>query len=349
MNWKNIGGHLFAVFALGVIVWALSLPLQPKPTEQPPAESEPISLIFVGDINMGRLTGQKILAGDVDFPFANISDVLRDADITFGNLESQLRETGGVTQSPTNEFTFSGPTQAAVTLKNAGFDIVSLANNHMWDYGMEGLTQTIAALDAQGIKHTGAGLDPELQPDYQIFETKGLKIGILAVTGLLNGYEKVASPYVTMTNNPRLEETITKLRSEVDWLFLSLHMGNEYQTVPSHSQEDFAHRMVDLGVDFVVGHHPHVRQTVEGYKGKIIVYSLGNFAFWQPFSRETQTGSMLKVTITSDKQLDFKALDVHAGWQPKPFTEEELAAGHSPMGGITRPPTWKRSDEGLQD
>lgn len=277
-----------------------------------------INVIAVGDINLGRVTGQKLLAGDVDFPFRDIADELKSADITFGNLESQLRDTGGVTQDPNNEYRFSGPTIGAQSLANAGFDIVSIANNHMWDYGINGFTQTIGALNNQTVAFAGASIEPNQPPQLKTFKQNGQIIGFLAITDLLNGYEKTAAPtYINTTNNPKLLQSINDARTKVDWLIVSLHMGVEYQTKPNQKQIDLARKLIDSGVDIVIGHHPHVRQTTELYKDKLIIYSLGNFAFWQPFSNETKTGTLLKLTLKPDHTFNYQTLAIQAGWQPK--------------------------------
>jgi poly-gamma-glutamate capsule biosynthesis protein CapA/YwtB (metallophosphatase superfamily) len=328
----------FSTLLIAAQLWGVKIPLpnvKPQAVHLPltsmPA-AKPVTMIAVGDINLGRRTGQEILKGNVDFPFANIADTLSGADITFGNLESQIRNTGGVTQDPNNEYRFSGPVEGAASLKHAGFDIVSTANNHMWDYGLDGLTQTLGALDQAGISHVGATLDPASNPTALFKEVNGQKFGFIAVTDLLNGYDAKASPYVTMASNPKVLDLIRETRPKVDWLIVSMHAGIEYQSHESTRQEELAHSFVDAGADFVIGHHPHVRQPLEAYHGKLIIYSLGNFAFWQPFSNETKTGSLLRITFNSDKKtLSYNLFAIAAGWQPSMSPELNTSA---PFGGI---------------
>lgn len=306
------------------------------------AIEQPVKIIAVGDINLGRKTGQQILAGDINYPFINIADYLKSADITFGNLESQLADLGGETQSPTNEYRFAGPPQGANSLAVAGFDIVSLANNHMWDYGKDQLFETMDNLDRVQVKYVGASrtIDNLYQP--MIIETKGQKIAWFAVTALLNGYEKVgAKDYVAWADDDRLIEAIKQVKTPlippldnrdwakpgvvspeaktggVDWVIVSMHRGVEYAESPSTPQVEFAHRVIDAGANIVIGHHPHVPEGIEIYQTGIIFYSLGNFAFWQPFDYWTQHSFAVELNLYPNGKFNHTIVPVDAGWQPQ--------------------------------
>ncbi len=285
----------------------------------------PITVLVGGDVNMGRQIGQKILAGDVDYPFTKISETLQEADITFVNLESQLADLGGETQSPTNEFRFAGPPEGARSLANAGIDIVSVANNHMWDYGRDRLLETLDHLDSAGVAFVGASRDTDNRWSPNIMEVGGHKIGWLATTTLLNGYERSgAAEQVAFYNQESMDDAITSLVDEVDWVLVSVHTGNEYQTTPEKETVDLMRGLIDAGADVVIGHHPHVARPIEIYNGKPIFYSLGNFAFWQPFSFETQHSFLTKLTLDRQAGLSYEVIPVKAGWQPELLADENL-------------------------
>lgn len=271
---------------------------------------------------MGRNIGQQILRGDIDYPFAKISETIKDADITFVNLESQLADLNGETQSPTNEYRFAGPPEGAWSLKNAGIDIVSVANNHMWDYGKDALIETVSSLDTNGVLHVGAGMDGNARFSPEIFEIRGIKVAFLAMTTLLNGYEKYAKDYVSFNDPDAIISEIDKIRDEVDFIFVSIHTGTEYKTTPNDDMVNLSHKFIDAGADAIIGHHPHVPQPIETYKNRPIFYSLGNFAFWQPFSFWTQNSYLAKLSLTKDgvgdtTKIDYEVIPVKSGWQPE--------------------------------
>ena len=280
--------------------------------------NRPITVLAGGDVNMGRKTGQEILAGNVDFPFMKISDTLSDADITFVNLESQLADLDGETQSPTNEYRFAGPPEGASALANAGIDIVSVANNHMWDYGFDRLQETLDNLSSQEIVYVGADMIPENRFQAKILEIRGKKIAFLAFTDLLNGYERSgAGEYVAFGDEEMLIAEIESVKKDADWVLVSLHSGAEYTSKPTRRTIELAHAFVTAGADAVLGHHPHVPHPIEIYENKPIFYSLGNFAFWQPFSFWTQHSFLIQLELVEPHEIDYEIIPVKAGWQPE--------------------------------
>lgn len=289
--------------------------------------TEPITVLIGGDANMGRLTGQNILAGDIDFPFKNITETLKDADITFVNLESQLADLGGETESPTSEYRFAGPPEAAISLANAGIDIVSVANNHMWDYGKARLQETLDNLRNSEVLYVGANMESDKRFDPVILEVRGHKIAFLAMTNLLNGYENVgAGDFVSFQNPDAIVAEIEKLkvRNDIDWILVSLHSGAEYIEKPTQNTVNLSKRFIDAGADAIIGHHPHVPLPIDAYKGKPIFYSLGNFAFWQPFGFWTENSYLAKLILEEPHEVKYEIIPIDAGWQPELLTDEEL-------------------------
>lgn len=329
-----------ALLVFCTIVWFGLQPATPQ-TSNLAQNKRPVTILLGGDVNMGRQIGKRILAGDIDYPFAKISNTLADADITFVNLESQLADLGGETQSPTNEFRFAGPPHAAKTLKNAGVDIVSIANNHMWDYGEERLDETTRYLEDAGVRYAGSSHDPAEQCSPSTFEAGGQTIAFYAITTLLNGYEKSgADERICFGEDAeKVVEDIRMTRPVTDWIFVSIHTGTEYKTTPNQDMVDLSHRLIDAGADGIIGHHPHVPQPIEEYasdlvtklpSGKevrrqgVIFYSLGNFAFWQPFSFWTQHSYLTKLTLEKDQPIQYDIIPVRAGWQPEVETDPKV-------------------------
>jgi len=312
-----------AIIVIGLGLWGwLGRPAQPN-LSNTPNHPLAISLLTVGDINLGRQTGQKILGGDTNYPFSNISPKLNQPDITFGNLESQLADLGGETQSPTNEYQFAGPPAGADSLKNAGIDIVSIANNHMWDYGRDRLFETIDNLDGVGVKYVGATKDSATLYQPVIMNAQQQKVAFFAVTNLLNGYEKSgATEYVAWADADKLISAIEQVKPQVDWIVVSIHWGSEYVDHPSQAQIELGHKLIDAGVNVVIGHHSHVPQGVEEYNGGVILYSLGNFAFWQPMTYWTQHSFIAQIKLSPTRRVEYNPIAVNAGWQPSLATDE---------------------------
>lgn len=315
---SQIGLGLLAL----LLIWWIGTSPYPSDRYIPAAyKDEPITLLVGGDVNMGRQIGTKILAGDVGYPFLYIGEVLKDADITFVNLESQLADLGGETQSPTNEYRFAGPPEGAMSLASAGIDIVSVANNHMWDYGQDALFETFEHLGEAGVKYVGANPIPEHKYDATILEVHNQRVAFLAMTTLLNGYERYAQEYVSFNNEEEIIKQIEGLRENVDYIFISIHTGTEYKITPDDLMVRLAHRFIDAGADGIIGHHPHVPQPIEVYNEKPIFYSLGNFAFWQPFSFETQHSYLAKLHLVNGN-IDYEITPIRAGWQPQLLVDE---------------------------
>ena len=342
---------LVAVVFVGAGLWyAVARPALEKNNALPKTDNSEIVVLVGGDVNLGRQTGKKILAGDINYPFANMGDFLKIADVAFVNLESQLADLGGETQSPTSEYRFAGPPAGAQSLANAGIDIVSLANNHMWDYGKARLEETMKALEVVNVKYVGASMDIEKVWQPVITEVKGKKIAWLAMTNLLNGYENAgANKYIAFQNSAKLIEEIRKIKDRVDWVLVSLHSGAEYAENPSSALEKMARDLVDAGADAVLAGHPHVPQRIEEYvsgsagqrvsgnspsfakatEGQrvgIIFYSLGNFAFWQPFSFWTQNSFLAKLKLKESHKVEYEVIPIAAGWQPSLLTDSDAVA-----------------------
>ena len=239
-----------------------------------------VEFCAVGDVLLDRGIRTLIKKHGVDYPFSRVSDVISRNDLAFCNLECPIC-TGGV---PLNKkYCFHADTSFIFGLKNAGFNVISVANNHTMDRGREGFVETVRLLKKHGFYPVGGGENQKEARKPVIVECNGLRFAFFAyVNMLLEGVTYLDDrPSPAMGNLEEMEKEIRKIRDEVDFVVVSFHWGIEYQDFPTINQIEYAHRAIDAGADLVLGHHPHVLQGIEYYRERPIVYSLGNFVFDQ--------------------------------------------------------------------
>lgn len=261
-----------------------------------------ISLLFVGDIMLDRDVRESVTrnaTGDFSFLFEK-ADFLKKADITFGNLEGPVSDMG---EDSGNVYSFRMHPSVIDGLKEAGFDVLSVANNHINDWGKIAINDTILRLENENILAANSNL--------KIIEKQEIKTGFLAFSD--SGPEWVRVP--------ENFETIIKTASEqVDILVVSLHFGEEYQNKPNERQVKLGHQAIDNGAKIVIGHHPHHIQDIETYKDGVIAYSLGNFIFDQIFSEEAMKGLALEVVVSGDgkiKSANKNIVKINKFYQPE--------------------------------
>ncbi|HEX2947210.1 MAG TPA: CapA family protein [Clostridia bacterium] len=268
---------------------------QPLQTTSPAISGETegpaLRLMAVGDIMLGRGVGMRLKkAGDYGIAFEKISDYLKQGDVVFANLESPITSSTHSLDKK-RKIVLKGDPASVSALTGAGISVVSLANNHMMDYYEKGLFDTMDILDKNNILHIGSGRNMDDARKPAIIEKNGIKIGFLAYSDMAE-LVFAGDPYLKYSAEadksgvlPRKYETIKedveKLRSQVDILAVSLHWGVEESFTIPPEQVEFAHKLIDGGVDIILGHHPHQFQGIEMYKGKPIIYSMGNFLFDQ--------------------------------------------------------------------
>jgi len=203
---------------------------------------------------------------------------LRDADIAFGNLECTLSTRG---RRVPKQYSFRASPWWATRLADAGFDVLSLANNHTMDYDRIALQDTVACLRRAGIAPVGAGPNQTEAHALRTITVRGIRVGFLAYLGMFPPVLPILpqEPGVAMGYPTDVRRHVTAARRLADVIVVSIHAGIEGITRPSPRQREIAHAAVDAGADLVIGHHPHVVQPVEHYRGKAVFYSLGNFVF----------------------------------------------------------------------
>jgi len=277
-----------------------------------PRKSEEVSFIFVGDVSFSRAVERMIQRqNDVNYPFWQVDDYLGGADLVFGNLETPITPGALV---PDYSMVFRSNPGVEQALKQAGFSVLSLANNHTANFGEKGLIDTFNFLRDAGLAYVGAGENDDLAYQPIFIEKKGIKFAFLAYSDMdfvpIN-YEATAQQAgIAFMRLGKMRESVAVAKQEADFVIVSMHAGTEYTEELNTDQINFARAAIDAGVDLVVGHHPHVVQKVEEYKGRYIFYSLGNFVFDQPQSEDTKNGLAVKIYFTKDNIAKINLLPV---------------------------------------
>lgn len=245
-------------------------------------EEEGIRLLFAGDLYLTELLQDKYRRTGIQAAAAEeLLAFLRDGDLFILNQEFPFGTTGEAMEE--KEYTFRVPPDLVSVPVELGVDLVTLANNHMLDFGRSPLTETLETLDAAGIAHVGAGEDLEAAKALKTFEIQGKTLGFLGASRVIPEASWNASKYgsgvFTTYDAAQLVEEIGKAKESCDFVAVLVHWGIERSTFPEDYQKTLARQYIDAGADAVIGSHPHVLQGIEYYKGKPIFYSLGNFIF----------------------------------------------------------------------
>lgn len=257
-------------------------------TAVPELEESEARIMVAGDIMMHSpvtTSGYDPQTGGYEFSsiFSEVEPIFDQADLVIGNLETPV---AGAEVGYSGYPRFNAPTELIYDLKDAGFDVLTTANNHSLDQWGNGAINTINNLDEAGILHTGTFQNKEDKDTPLIVDVNGIKVGIIAYTYGTNGMPVPDDkPYlVNLLDLDSIEQDVERLKANnVDYIIAMIHYGNEYQRIPSNEQIEWTDKMHDLGVDFVLGSHPHVVQPLRLTDGNVtesdggVIYSLGNF------------------------------------------------------------------------
>jgi hypothetical protein len=233
------------------------------------AADPPVRLAFAGDLSLSIRVGRTIEARargelssvEADYPFSAVKDRIASADIALGNLECVASPLG----ERTSPFpTLRAPVLAIPLIRDAGFDVVSLANNHTEDFGKDAFADMVARLDQAGLPHIGQGFRSIRPEEPLIREVRGVRVGFIAF-----GDVEAHKAY----------RDVARARPKVDVLVIFNHWGREDSIAPIGVQRSLGHGLIEAGADLIVGAHAHVLQPEEWYQGKLIFYGLGNFVF----------------------------------------------------------------------
>jgi poly-gamma-glutamate synthesis protein (capsule biosynthesis protein) len=248
-------------------------------------DSAPLRLIFGGDAMLGRLVGEAMLREGGDYPLGAVSALLRGADLTIANLECAISEPAERWHGAPKAFYFRAPPAAGQALADAGIGLVSLANNHILDYGVQGLQDTLRILDAHGIAHAGAGSDLSAALAPVIVERKGVRIGMVAFCDhqddFAAGSDHPGMAWLGLQDEAAAIDAFARALAPLNaqgvrWPVLSLHWGPNMVTEPSPQQRRLARAAIEVGWKIVYGHSAHVFQGVELYKDGVILYACGD-------------------------------------------------------------------------
>lgn len=245
----------------------------------PPVTPKVVHAAFTGDVAIALGVGAIVSSRrDPQFPFADVSERLRAYDLLVGNLECVVATQG----EPTINEPLVAPPETPKLLLDAGFDIVSIANNHTLDMSRAGYLEMREKLDAVGLAYVGSTEVDHARDPTVIRDIAGVRV---AVIGHMNREEK------------RAIEDVVRARSNADVVIVFEHWGIEYAQLPVRHQRLLGRTLIDAGADAVIGAHAHIVQPVEIYKDRLLVYGLGNFVFSSMVRRGTHTGAVLELDL----------------------------------------------------
>ena len=273
-----------------------------------------------------------------DYFLQNVKDIFSADDLTIANFEGTLTDSD---EREDKTFAFKAPASYASILTGGSVEAVNTANNHSHDYGEQSFNDTLAALDDAGIVHFG-------YDETAVMDVKGIKVGLVGIYELYDHLER----------EQQLKDNIAKVKADGAQLIVVIfHWGNETETVPDSNQTTLGRIAIDEGADLVCGHHPHVLQGIETYKGRNIVYSLGNFCFGGNSSPSDMDTMIYQQTFTIDADgvkkdnvtniipcsISSAAYDGYNNYQPTPAEGDEATRI---LGKITERSSWISTAEG---
>lgn len=291
------------------------------------AGDDTITILAVGDIYLGGSANAFLKQKGYSYPFEAMKDIVANADIAVANLEAPA--TNHVEVFMEKEFIVKTSPEAIEAIKGSGFDVVTLANNHIMDYGAIGLKDTIELLDKAKIRYAGAGKDLKHARMPAIINIKGTKIAFLA-------YSKVFPEEFYATNESSgtapgfieyVRDDIKDIKKLADIIVVSFHWSEELLKYPKEYQVKLAHLSIDSGASLVIGHHPHVIQEIERYKDGLILYSVGNFIFGS-YGQYRAEGVMILVKFTKSRIASAEIIPLNinnkeVSFQPQLFNDDK--------------------------
>lgn len=289
-----------ALVATLSLAWTLST----TPGDLPEAPS--VRLMAVGDLMLGWEVGRRILDKGPSAPWARVQQYFDRADLLVGNLESVISVRGN--EWPSKRIHLRAPAAAAESLARAGFDVLSVANNHALDFGPLAFQDTLHALDEQHIAHAGGGRDENAARAPVVITRNGLRIYFLgyvlpfASRPNFSTREWAAGPNragLAIGSPDAVRRDVASARQVADVVVVMVHGGVEYRSRPISAQRDFALAAIEAGATLVLGHHPHVLQGYMRRGGTLVAFSLGNFVFSR-FAGAPNDSAILDVTLTAD-------------------------------------------------
>jgi len=278
----------------------------------------PPSVIVAGDIMLGGRAKKAVAEFGPDYPFDGVLPLLQRAPIVLGNLEGPFAEKA---RKQRRNFSYRVDVSLASSLSRAGINVVTLANNHLTDCGRSGVLETLKALSNANVLALGAGTNGRTAHEPVILQAGGMRVGLLGYYWNRRTAATANLPGSAMDPREALAADIGALRERADRIVVTFHWGVPYEREPSSEDRAKAHFTVDCGADAVVGHHPHIVQPFEIYRGCPIFYSVGNLAFGSGNSRAEGLLVGLRFedtrTVVNVYPLYVKNRDPRVNYQPK--------------------------------
>lgn len=303
-------------------------------------QAGPLSLIAAGDIMLGGRTAPTLAEHGEDYPFEAVMPLLRRAPVVLGNLEGPFAKQS---KKQDRRYSYRVKPRLVSSLYRAGINVVTLANNHLLDCGRSGVIETLEVLQAENVQAIGGGTSIDTAHSAAILDAHGLKIGFLGYYWNSRTAATAALPGSAIDSFENLQHDIARLRREVDRVVVTCHWGVPYERVVSSADQAKARFAVECGADAIVGHHPHVIQSFEIYRGVPIIYSVGNFTFGSGNSRAE--GMLVGLRFEEARtQVEFHPLyvknrDPRVNYQPKALRGEAAERIFSLLESLSSLPT----------
>ncbi|MEV6205689.1 CapA family protein [Kitasatospora sp. NPDC051914] len=305
-----------------------------------------VTSLWTGDVMLGRRVGAGMArTGDWELPFSQTADRLAAAGLTVGNLECTLSKEGRATHGGDS---FGADPRALAGVHRAGYDILTLGNNHLGDYGPTALVRTAAIARGEGFATTGAGENIAAAREPALASAGGLRFGVLAFNAVGESPEAgAASPGVVWLRMPPITgplapadleavaQSVRAARGSADVLVVVPHWGREYSHRPVADQYTVGHTLIEAGADAVIGGHQHWVQPIEIYRGRPIVHGMGNFVFDMTFSEQVQQAVVVELVHWGTVLKAIRALPVRIGTGGVPrFLDPAGAEGRTILGPV---------------
>lgn len=274
---------------------------------------KPTTILFVGDIMLGRGVETLMRREGEDYPFLGVATYTKSATRTVGNFEAAMPENH--TQTPSMVLKLSAQSDVLTPIREHGFDILSFANNHTYDFGATGFIHSQKVCEKAALTCVGSTYSARDGTHIEKIDGKNIAFIMLNDAGLVLNTEHAIAEVAAASASSTMQ-------------IVYIHWGDEYEKIHNARQEKLARAFIDAGADAIIGMHPHVVQDIELYKGKPIFYSLGNFIFDQWFSDDVQEGLMVELTLHKHRQ-EYTLIPVTtigSPSQPRAMSSDEASA-----------------------
>jgi len=310
-----------------------------------------VSIGFMGDVMIGRTVNQVMDQNGYAYIWGNMLPILKQNDLNIINLETTLTTSN---ERVPKVFNFKATPDKVEALSLANIDVANIANNHILDFNVSGMRETIQTLDKAKILHVGAGMNEAEAREPVIITKKGIKIGIIGFTDNEPSWESVGEKpgtnYVKVGNINKIKEDVSKLRDKVDILILSIHWGPNMRQKPTKEFIDFAHNIIDLGVDIFHGHSAHIFQGIEIYNNKLIMYDTGDFVDDYAVTQELRNDRsfLFQVNVTKKGIKSVKLIPILiSNMQVNKLDDKDAQVVIKKMQSLSKEFNTKISDDGL--